>query len=197
MFWIPYNCTFNLLKDKVCTILELPKTTILKNLYYHQFKFNGQGQLMYHDIKISIDPHVYQIINCKFYFLINTSIELYAKFTRSSNGYILPIDVTTHEQWQSTTTGLFINSSTVIEHNLSITIRKVIEINCHCPLRVVNQKIMHNLIKSNLTLMLHTRSIIEKKKLNHYIQVCSVNNHETTLNSLSKPKLYAKQHLTN
>jgi len=62
---------------------------------------------------------------------------------------------------------------------------------------VVNQKIMHNLIKSNLTLMLHTRSIIEKKKLNHYIQVCSVNNHETTLNSLSKPKLYAKQHLTN
>jgi len=84
LFRIPYNCTFSLLNDKVCSALDLLNTKPLKNIYYLQPTLIKQGQLTCYIIHISTDVHLHEMIACKSHFLMNTINDLYAKLTRST-----------------------------------------------------------------------------------------------------------------
>ncbi|CAJ1971591.1 unnamed protein product [Sphenostylis stenocarpa] len=55
LFCIPYNCTFNLLNQKVSSTLELPPTTAINKLYFRRPTCNEEGVIVYDARQISTD----------------------------------------------------------------------------------------------------------------------------------------------
>jgi len=80
---IPYNCTYNMLNQKVCATIQSQAHTTINNLYFRRPTMTSEGNIVYDAFEIKTDEHVFQMLECKSSFPFNTMIELYVTFTRS------------------------------------------------------------------------------------------------------------------
>jgi len=85
LFRIPENCTFKILTRKVCSTIGVPSTTSINKLYFRIPTLKEDGAIMYDAIQISTDDDVVEIIRYKSHLPINTIIELFVTFTRSTD----------------------------------------------------------------------------------------------------------------
>ena len=83
VFCIPYDCSYNVLKQRVCAAISCPSNTFINNLHFRQPTITFEGNIMYDTFELKIDADVFQMLHCKSSFPLNTMIELYVTFTRS------------------------------------------------------------------------------------------------------------------
>ena len=83
IFRIPYNCIYNMLKQRVCATIPCQSNTSINNLYFRRPTMTSEGNIVYDSFELKTDEHVFQMLQCKSSFPLNTMIELYVTFTRS------------------------------------------------------------------------------------------------------------------
>lgn len=77
LFCIPYDYTFNVLKEKVCRTFGRPTNSSINTLYYHRPTMNVDNNITYKALQIVTDEDVLQILNYKSQFRIKMIIKLY------------------------------------------------------------------------------------------------------------------------
>ena len=83
IFRIPYNCTYNMLNQRVCAAIPCQSNTSINNLYFRRPTMTSKGNIVYDAFELKTDEHVFQMLQCKSFFPFNTMIELYVTFKRS------------------------------------------------------------------------------------------------------------------
>ena len=81
IFRIPYNRTYNMLKQRVCAAIPFQSNTSINNLYFRRPVMTSEGNIVYDAFELKIDEHVFQMLQCKSSSPFNTMIELYVTFT--------------------------------------------------------------------------------------------------------------------
>jgi len=76
IFCISYNCTYNMLNQRVCAAIPCQSNTSINNLYFRRPTMNFEGNIVYDAFELKTDEHVFQMLQCKSSFPFNTMIEL-------------------------------------------------------------------------------------------------------------------------
>jgi len=67
LFRIPYNCTYNVLKEKVRTTIPYPSKISINNLYFRRPIMTSEGHTMYEAVELTTDEdafHMLQSLSC-------------------------------------------------------------------------------------------------------------------------------------
>ena len=88
IFCIPYDYIYNVLKQRVCVAIPCLSNTSINNLYFRRPTITFEGNIMYDAFELKTDEDVFQMLQCKSSFPLNTMIELYVTFTRSPQDHL-------------------------------------------------------------------------------------------------------------